>query len=1351
MIVFINLLAKSWKQILAVSILFFQIGFSFSQDPDDPYDLYDVATQDTELPLSDLLSPNPAAFVEATFFKVDKNSGGVNVSIPIYKIMDGDIVIPITLNYSQNSIKVENTASDVGFGWSLNYGGQVNRIQKGMSDFGKSYHKIEPISSADTKNGMYYVNYTSLNFTIDDVEADLYVYSVGNENGGFYFDENQSIQEFAQTDHKIEYNILPENTKEVYRQRVKIGTSWVIKSRMGTDISSFDITNSSGLVYGFADVEEKITNLTGGDEGYSNNNSTWYISDITSKITGKNVIYNYNTIGSNSFTNGVEYEYAPIEREGFRTNPITGVPEPNDLSQNCGPSKLFINMQSNRNIVKRISSIEFTEGTVEFIYNVTERLDLENFNSINEILIKNKDGNVIEKVVFHYDYFKDSETGEKSKLKLVSVTHQNDQGHTLSQNDFSYINENDVPKKGSLKKDIFGYYNGSAPFMRDISYNNVSYPEPLPLENSQLPTIYKYSSLPDNEQLIPFVIPELTGDVVFTGRNRSVVPEKSMNGLLKNYSLNEGGKIELEYEPNMFLFNNYTVFGPGNRIKSQIKSDGNGNEYRINFSYEKESGITSGEINVFPWMAFYCAGINQPLEVKSKPFFNLSRDFSNGFKVTYTRVVEQEDNKGQIVNYYSGKDYANDLADNWNETVLNTITEAIYTASYTKSYYPFAFTRKSFLIGKLIKEEIYEEESDIYQLIGEKNYTYNHTFDSTIQAIHHWWKGGPTGLTKEHRYVYSYAYVNQKIDQRSEEYKTINNGVVYLDNIEYHFNSQNHQNVTKITKSMNNNWIDVVEYSYLKDLVQSSGQTDLEIASSENYNQIIESISYVEDDLSNKKRVSGVVNTVQIQNNLIKPFETFILEKKDFSSYTPVGFSSSSLNKDDSYELVSEISAFDSENRIIEEKNEKSGLYSSLIYGDDKVIAVVSNAKEEEVGFSSFETEDVDQWNKTINGSYIKNEPHTGENSILIGGGSIGAGYSRWGPKQAFNPLDQNGKYVFSFWAKKQVNYPSNSGMLNYELKKLDGTSLPTSYWTDKYVEVSIDSWTYNEVIIDLKKIREENPSLTQDVQIIVRAYQTTNPLVNKGFYIDDVRFHPIDAVMASYTSIPLVGVSSMSDAKSLPNHYEYNGNNELELVKDFNGNVLTIFEKATFTSPLLNEFYYSEMNDFNFSKAKETAIINNFTNGKWICQNTSDWVSVTNLNNDLVVQVENNFTGSSRSAWLSITDCYGAIHIVAVNQSNSTGSCPIGDDLSFNFIWVNGSNFNANGDDKYIDVLTNGTWTIGASSSWITPTQVSPSVLKISASPNDDPNGDFRTGTFDLIDCQGIHHTVSVTQSWHL
>src|SRR5687768_11448604 len=87
-------------------------------------------------------SPNVSSLGKYGQIPIDISSGIRNISISLYEIIEGDIRIRISLSYHAAGIKVEEQASWVGLGWSLQSSGTLRREVRGKEDddAGGFYH-----------------------------------------------------------------------------------------------------------------------------------------------------------------------------------------------------------------------------------------------------------------------------------------------------------------------------------------------------------------------------------------------------------------------------------------------------------------------------------------------------------------------------------------------------------------------------------------------------------------------------------------------------------------------------------------------------------------------------------------------------------------------------------------------------------------------------------------------------------------------------------------------------------------------------------------------------------------------------------------------------------------------------------------------------------------------------------------------------------------------------------------------------------------------------------------------------------------------------------------------------------
>jgi len=177
---------------------------AFAQPPGDAFkNLASVPMQ----------TPQAASLSKYVEFPVSYYNGLAQISLPIYEVVCGDISVPITLSYHGGGIRVQEEASWVGLGWTLNAGGVITHDIKGGNDevglnhvFNKLYpsgqvnnYVESPFAKGNTGcpgSGIYTNtgaawNCNSLQTLLNggnniDGEPDMYAYNFGNYSGKFF-------------------------------------------------------------------------------------------------------------------------------------------------------------------------------------------------------------------------------------------------------------------------------------------------------------------------------------------------------------------------------------------------------------------------------------------------------------------------------------------------------------------------------------------------------------------------------------------------------------------------------------------------------------------------------------------------------------------------------------------------------------------------------------------------------------------------------------------------------------------------------------------------------------------------------------------------------------------------------------------------------------------------------------------------------------------------------------------------------------------------------------------------------------------------------------------------------------
>ncbi len=178
-----------------IIFFFFRFDLSFSQQLKQTFNPVSIA------------SPNAASIGQYGEIPVDYNTGVPKISIPLYVLNEGNLKVPISLNYHSAGIKPNQYPSWVGQNWSLFAGGAITRKVKGLPD--------EKDGQADnvlfTYNLGYFFNYNKLAgenwyiFTDDliDTEPDEFSFNVNGLSGKFYLDHTGQWKVFCDQDIKV--------------------------------------------------------------------------------------------------------------------------------------------------------------------------------------------------------------------------------------------------------------------------------------------------------------------------------------------------------------------------------------------------------------------------------------------------------------------------------------------------------------------------------------------------------------------------------------------------------------------------------------------------------------------------------------------------------------------------------------------------------------------------------------------------------------------------------------------------------------------------------------------------------------------------------------------------------------------------------------------------------------------------------------------------------------------------------------------------------------------------------------------------------------------------------------------
>jgi len=446
----------------------------------------------TYLPKINPSSPETSKFNQFIDTPVGYNTGMPNIDINLGEINIDGVSVPISLSYHSDGIKVDEKATWVGLGWSLNAGYKVSRKENGIPDESRLFFQLDPNSLtsiqgiknfSDNSAGMQ-SNFQTLSSTLkkedtnSDYRPDEFNYSTANSSAKFLF--SQLKQKFI---------TFPSNMDKIQ------------VDYQSNKINNIKITDDSGVKYFYGmdpNAKERINPLT---HIFYN---SWNISKIEN-IKNEIISFSYNLY------NLQNYERPVIYMENSSTT--------------IGNDKL-INLESSY-----ISEINYSKGKIEFITE-TNRQDLKQFPKLHSIIFKNSANQVIKTIIFNYSYFVNSLANTSSdnntensgkRLKLESIDIFNNINTEKQSYSFSYYDAN-IPDRLKGGGDYWGYYNGTV--------------------QSGVPSRVKYSTTTTGQENSSIM------NGYYSGANKNINTQTFNTFLLKSITYPTGGKQEYVYENN---------------------------------------------------------------------------------------------------------------------------------------------------------------------------------------------------------------------------------------------------------------------------------------------------------------------------------------------------------------------------------------------------------------------------------------------------------------------------------------------------------------------------------------------------------------------------------------------------------------------------------------------------------------------------------------------------------------------------------------------------------------------------------------------------------------------------------
>lgn len=375
-------------------------------------------------------SPTAASLGKYGDIPVSLYTGTPNISIPLYEVKGRYLSVPITLTYHASGVKVEEIASWVGLGWSLNAGGVITRTLKGIPDekYGDGYHYTgDELDDMDVWAGNDQDYLDDVNDEEVDSEPDRFFFNFAGRSGQFILAPNSAVNDTIQP---IPYQQMI-ITKEIAADEI---TKWTIITEDGTRYT-FDQKETT---YDITLTEGDITNKP--DITFA---ASWYLTKIESAAGKDSIRFTYKKLASRvTHDHRTFQENKAIDIPGLSWNS-----QDFDSTRVDNQSKIYpVYLES---IVSSQDSIWIERGSRDDL-SVEQKLDtLKIFGNGTKNL----------EFVFKYNYFSN---GSEKRLRLDSLFQYGSGTESLPPYKFEYNTSKTLPNRDSNGMDYWGFYNGKS-------------------------------------------------------------------------------------------------------------------------------------------------------------------------------------------------------------------------------------------------------------------------------------------------------------------------------------------------------------------------------------------------------------------------------------------------------------------------------------------------------------------------------------------------------------------------------------------------------------------------------------------------------------------------------------------------------------------------------------------------------------------------------------------------------------------------------------------------------------------------------------------------------------------------
>ena len=1166
-------------------------------------------------------APEVAALGKFGLVPVDYFTGVPDIAVPVYTVQDGNLSFPISVKYHAGGVKVKEDASEIGLGWALSAGGSIVSVVRGQPDFPSGFlntYQVMPDSpsviganrtSYAGVNNWYYlweslqgasgyefpgniVSGLSLphnNVNIEyyyyfqsgyqgkapDFASDLYIITIGEKSYKFVFDNN--LHPVVLGDGSLKIEMIPNGLYPDWK-----------------------VTDESGIIYYFTQRQFSYSNTT--DPAVSpgtaaNVLGTWMLTRIVSPTYGE-----------------IDFKYK-ASRTVFN-HPLPNLSETylvGNVSQNTQQSTEEVMPNFTQYDQVNIDSIQFSNGHVKFLYD-DQRLDLQGARRLMAIEIRDKNQKFIKRVNFwNNDYFVGAggaggntafrsvynnltsytADNHNKRLKLDSIAEVDSTAtQAVNKYAFTYNQQVNLPDKLSLAIDHWGYYNGQqnaqlvppttlylSTQANALTYTGASrdavpayaqantltairYPtggtKTLTYETNQftrtesvtttqdatVDSYYKAAgSATQNDSGILDASGNFTAPTSWNGQKLSIFCQ-----VFRNASYPNSDQLNVVVKKDGVLLKSIATSLTGAAvIDSSILIQG-GSVYNISFDAYSADFFNSCEIrrSIYALRAIINTAQEPVLHYSGGLRVSSMKDYdpitNNTITKTYTYFNGTEDDS-PIYESSEGEDYAS------SSTPGNP-----FRYRYGSAIYPFSDGRDAPYFGY---GQVQVSESDSNDLNGMTEYDYNTSGSIDVNTM----------LNSNSAFKYTQIVnpimapipvITQGRGEKLAEkfYKNVNNTMVIVGKNDYYYTTAN---TAKIWQMIFNQGLSALGINYQffriyahqfaipvnRNMLSGKDHFEYDISGNPTLNTFE---NYVYDQVNGHFQIIKKT-TGNSRGDTINTYYQYPQDYATLASQTNLDTLALGMLNLQQAHLITPVETY---NELVHGAAGLPKEYYGVLLNNYKTTLPVLNRvlTVKNVGpLSSF------SFSSITNGVFSKNALYENRVSFLNydAQGRLLCQALQSGPPSGYQ-WGYKGEYIVA----QATNAPANDIFYD-SFEDGDGNSAIGTAKTGHYSHMSgyskaltgLDAGSY---ILSYWLLSGSTWSLVTVPVTVAGSSYTIGVATGQ---IDDVRFYPASALMTTYTYDPLIGITSVTDAKNETTYYEYDALQRLMNIKDKDGNII--------------------------------------------------------------------------------------------------------------------------------------------------------------------------------------------------